>query len=147
MTRKVLFVCGQNSARSQMAQAWVDNLCSGELEAESAGLEPGVLNPLAVQVMREVGIDIGSNATKSVFDVYKSGALFQYVVTVCDDASAERCPIFPGVLTQIHWSFADPAAFDGTMEEKLERTRAVRDAIKAHVEAWCSEVCAGARVT
>jgi arsenate reductase (thioredoxin) len=130
-----------------MAQAWVNHLCGGDLKAQSAGLEPGVLNPLAVQVMREVGIAIESNETKSVFDLYKSGALFQYVITVCDEASAERCPIFPGVLTQIHWSFADPAAFEGTMEERLERTRAVRDAIKMQVDAWCSGVCASPRLT
>jgi arsenate reductase len=138
--RKVLFVCVHNSARSQMAEAWVNHLCGGSLEAHSAGLEPGTLNPLAVQAMRESDVDIGPAATKSVFDLFRSGALFSYVITVCDEASAERCPVFPGGAQRLHWSFADPAAFDGTWEQKLEKTRAVRDAIKEKVQSWIEAV-------
>jgi arsenate reductase len=93
--KRVLFVCIQNSARSQMAEAIMNQMCSDEYEAHSAGLEPGSLNPLAVEVMREAGTDISTHGTQSVFDVFKSGTMFAYVVTVCDQVSAERCPIFP----------------------------------------------------
>lgn len=99
MTKKrVLFVCVHNSARSQMAEAFLNNLGGDRFEAVSAGLEPGTLNPLVVEVMKEAGIDISQNRTKSVFDLFKKGELFSYVITVCDEASAQRCPVFPGLL-------------------------------------------------
>jgi len=133
--KRVLFVCVHNSARSQMAEAFLNSLAGDKFEAQSAGLEPGELNPLAVEVMREVGIDISRNKTKSAFDLYQRGELFSYVITVCDEKSAQRCPIFPGLLTQtINWSIDDPAAFTGTLEEKLENTRRVRDTIRVKVE-------------
>jgi arsenate reductase len=139
--KRVLFVCVHNSARSQMAEAFLNALAGDRFEAVSAGLEPGALNPLAVDAMREVGLDISHNRTKSAFNLYKKGELFSYAITVCDAASAEQCPLFPGLLTaQIHWSFADPSAFTGTHGEKLARTRAVRDAIKAKIEGWLREV-------
>ena len=106
--KKVLFVCVHNSARSQMAEAWCNHLYGDRFEAESAGLEPGILNPLAVEAMKEVGIDISHNKTQRVFDLFKAGRMFAYVITVCDEASAERCPIFPGVTQRLHWSFPDP---------------------------------------
>jgi arsenate reductase len=139
--KKVLFVCIHNSARSQMAEAFLNQMCGEEFEAHSAGLEPGKLNPIVVEAMQEVGIDISGNKTKAVFDFIKSGEMFAYVVTVCDEASAERCPIFPGVTTRLHWSFSDPSKFQGVSEEKLEQTREVRDAIKQRIEEWCAEVC------
>jgi arsenate reductase len=111
-------------------------MCSDYFEAQSAGLEPGTLNPLAVEVMREVGIDISKNKTQSVFDVFKSGQLFCYVITVCDETSAEKCPIFPGVPKRLHWSFRDPAALTGSYQERLNGTRAIRDEIRARIEAW-----------
>lgn len=141
MKKKVLFICIHNSARSQMAEAFLNHICGEVFEAHSAGLEPGKLNPLVVEAMQEVGIDVSGNRTKGVFDLFKSGKMFAYVITVCDEASAERCPIFPGVTTRLHWSFPDPSAFPGTREEKLARTREVRDAIKSKVEQWCEEVC------
>jgi arsenate reductase len=138
--KMVLFVCVHNSARSQMAEAFLNALAGDRFEAHSAGLEPGVLNPLAVAVMKEIGIDISQKQTKSVFDLFKKGELFSYVVTVCDAASAETCPIFPGLVTKtIHWSFEDPASFTGAHEERLEQTRKVRDAIKNKIEAWMNE--------
>ena len=139
--KKVLFVCIHNSARSQMAEAFLDQVCGEEFEAQSAGLEPGKLNPIVVEAMQEVGIDISGNATKAVFDMFKSGQMFAYVITVCDEASAERCPIFPGVTQRLHWSFPDPSAIQGTHDEKLAATRKIRDTIKAKVEQWCEEVC------
>jgi arsenate reductase (thioredoxin) len=142
MKRDVLFVCIHNSARSQMAEAFLNELCPDDFAAQSAGLEPGTLNPLAVAVMREAGIDISANATKSAFDLFKAGKLFSYVITVCDEASAERCPVFPGNAQRLHWSFPDPSALQGTWEDRLARARIVRDEIRAKIAAWCSETCA-----
>ncbi|MEY2465713.1 MAG: hypothetical protein QOD03_234 [Verrucomicrobiota bacterium] len=141
MKKKVLFVCIHNSARSQMAEAFLNQICGSEFEAQSAGIEPGRLNPIVVEAMREIGIDISGNPTKAVFDMIKSGQNFAYVITVCDETSAERCPIFPGVTTRLHWGFPDPSSFQGSPAEKLTRTREVRDTIKAKIEQWCAEVC------
>jgi arsenate reductase len=134
---RVLFVCVHNSARSQMAEAFMNHLCGDGYEAESAGLEPGELNPLVVEVMREAGIDISRNGTKGVFDFYKRGKLYGFVITVCDQASSEMCPLFPGISAKLHWSFADPAGFTGTYEEKLQKTRLLRDQIKEKILEFC----------
>ena len=139
--QNILFVCVHNSARSQMAEAFLHQLCSEQFNAHSAGLEPGKLNPIVVEAMQEIGLDISGNPTKAVFDMFKSGKLFSYVITVCDEASAERCPIFPGVTKRLHWSFPDPSGFQGTHEERLAKTRGVRDTIKAKIEEWCEAVC------
>jgi arsenate reductase len=138
---RILFICVHNSARSQMAEAFLNNLCGAEFEAQSAGLEPGTLNPLVVEVMRETGIDISGNETQAVFDVFKSGQLFTYVVTVCSEAEAGGCPIFPGPTQRLHWPFPDPSGVEGTREEKLEKIRQIRDAILARVELFCAENC------
>ena len=130
----VLFVCLHNSARSQMAEAFLNSAAGDTLFAESAGFETGALNPFVVQVMDEIGIDISQNKTDSVFDFYKQGRMYSYVIAVCDAATAERCPIFPGVSKRINWSFPNPADFIGTDEEILAETRKVRDQIKAEVE-------------
>lgn len=137
--QKVLFVCIHNSARSQMAEAWMNRLCGDRFEVESAGLEPWVLNPLAVAVMKEVGIDISGKATQSVFDVLKAGTLFSHVVTVCDESAAEACPIFPGPAKRIHMGFTDPARVEGTEAERLARVRVIRDSIREAVEAFCRQ--------
>jgi arsenate reductase (thioredoxin) len=142
--KNVLFVCVHNSARSQMAEGLLNQMCGDEFEAQSAGLSPGKLNPLAVEVMREIGIDISKKETRSVFDVWKSGQMFAYVITVCDETSAEQCPIFPGVTTRLHWSFPDPSTFEGTWKEKLERTRRVRGMIKITIQEWCRSNCLAA---
>lgn len=141
MRRSVLFVCIHNSARSQMAEALLNALCPEDFAAESAGLEPGNLNPLAVAVMNELGIDISGNATKSAFDLFKSGKHYSFVITVCDETSAERCPIFPGEARRLHWSFPDPGAFKGSWEERLSQTRAIRDRIRGQIEGWCARAC------
>ena len=137
---KVLFICIHNSARSQMAEAWLNRLCGELFEAESAGLEPGTLNPLVVEAMREAGIDISHKKTQAVFDLFKSGRMFNYAITVCDEASAERCPIFAGITKRLHWSFPDPSALAGTNEEKLAQIRPIRDAIKKQIQNWCAEI-------
>ena len=127
--RKVLFVCVQNSARSQMAEAFLKELAGDKFEVESAGLEPGVLNPLVVEAMKEVGIDISENKTKSAFDLYKQGRRYDYVITLCDESQDQKCPVFPGTATKrIHWSFEDPAG--------MEKVREVRDSIRRRIFEW-----------
>ena len=139
---KVLFVCSHNSARSQMAEGFLNNIAGDRFQAESAGMEPGTLNPLAVEVMKEAGIDISRNKTKSVFEKYNNGELFSYVITVC--AEAETCPIFPGLrMETLHWHFEDPATFTGTHEEKMAKTRRVRDAIREKVAGFIEKVKQG----
>ena len=134
--KRVLFVCIHNSARSQMAEAWFNELCGDDYKADSAGIEPGTLNPLVVKAMQEVDIDISQNQTNAVMDYVKSGDLFSYVITVCDETSAERCPIFPGATKRLHWSFPDPSALQGTEQEKLVEIRKIRDTIKSQVADW-----------
>jgi len=141
MKTNVLFVCIHNSARSQMAEAFLNRMCGNEFQAYSAGIESGRLNPVVVEAMREIGIDISGNKTKTVADIIESGKAFSHVITVCDETSAERCPVFPGGTTRLHWGFPDPSAIQGSHEEKLVRTRKIRDAIKQKIEAWCAEVC------
>src|SRR5579863_3769883 len=136
---KVLFVCIHNSARSQMAEAFLNKYGEGKYRAESAGLEPGKLNQNVVRVMQEEGIDLSNKGTQSVFDLFRSGAMYNAVVTVCDEASAEQCPIFPGRVKRVAWSFEDPSTFKGTEEEGLQHTREVRDVIKHTIECFIKE--------
>ena len=133
---KVLFLCVHNSARSQMAEAFLKRLAGDRFMAESAGLEPGRLNPFVVRAMAEVGIDIFGNPTKSVFDLFKAGKVYQAVITVCSKEAAERCPVFPGLSERHHWPFADPSSFTGSDEEIMVQVRAVRDEIEAAVKAF-----------
>jgi arsenate reductase len=141
MKKKVLFICVHNSARSQMAAAFVNQLCAAQFEAYSAGIEPGKLNPVVVEAMHEIGVDISGNQTWSVSDILKFCKNFAHVVTVCNDADAERCPVLPGAGAQFHWNFPDPSALSGSHSYKLARTREIRDAIKRKVEQWCAVFC------
>lgn len=133
LKKRVLFVCIHNSARSQMAEKFLNELGGDRFEAESAGIEPGMLNPVVVKAMDEIGYDISMNATKSVFDLVKQGNSYDFVVTVCDPEAAERCPLFPGNVKRLHWGFRDPSSFKGSDDEKLEFTRKVRDEIKEQI--------------
>jgi arsenate reductase (thioredoxin) len=119
-----------------MAEAYLNQFGADRFEAESAGLEPGTLNPLAVAVMKEEGIDISHNSTKDVSDFLRQRRHFEYVITVCDETAAERCPVFPGPATRLHWSFPDPGALTGSQEERLAATRKIRNQIKVRVEAF-----------
>src|SRR6266568_4178280 len=139
--KKVLFVCIHNSARSQMAETFLNNLCGHEFEAHSAGIEPGKLNPVVVEAMRELGFDLSHNQTKAVSGMLNSGQRFDYVITVCDETSAERCLVFPGTTKRLHWGFPDPSALTGPPDQRLEGTRKIRDAIRAQAESWCEELC------
>jgi arsenate reductase len=137
---RVLFVCVHNSARSQMAESLLNHIAGERFHAESAGLEPGVLNPLAVEAMKQMNIDISGKQTRDVFELYRRGERFSYVITVCDESSGERCPLFPGITKRIHWSFDDPASFTGPFDERLAGTIQVRDQIKERIQDWLKEV-------
>jgi arsenate reductase (thioredoxin) len=132
--KKVLFICIHNSARSQMAEAILNRLAPDKFEVESAGLEAGKLNPLAVEAMRDYGVDISGNKTKNAFDFLKQGKIYHYVIAVCDGASAGRCPIFPGALERLHWEFDDPSALKGSHEEKIKKTIAIRNQIEEKIK-------------
>jgi arsenate reductase len=135
---RVLFLCTGNSARSQMAEAFLRKYGGEVFEPHSAGLEPKGLNPLTVKVMQEAGIDISGHKSKSV-DAYLGMLEFQDLITVCDDAD-KNCPAYwPGVQRRMHWSFEDPAKVEGTEEEKLARFREVRDRIETKVREWVAE--------
>jgi len=136
-TPRVLFLCTGNSARSQMAEGFLRHYAGDRYEIHSAGLEPRPVNPLAIQAMSEIGIDISGQRSKAVAD-YLGIVHFGYLITVCTDAE-RQCPIFPGVSIRLHWAFDDPAAAEGTEEERLEVFRRVRDEIDARIRAWLVE--------
>lgn len=124
MTKRILILCTGNSARSQMAEGLLRHFGSAKYEVKSAGTHPSTVNPCAIEVMREIGIDITSHRSKSVAEF--ANQEFDVVVTVCDLA-AEHCPVFPGAPRRIHWSLADPAAVTGSFEQRLGAFRSVRD--------------------
>ena len=128
---KVLFLCTGNSARSQMAEGFLRHFAGDQFEVVSAGTKPGVLNPLAVKAMAELGIDISRQTSKSITEFLNLP--IQYVVTVCDHAR-ESCPLFPGAVRMLHWSFEDPAAAKGTNEQKLAVFRKIRDQIQIRIK-------------
>jgi arsenate reductase (thioredoxin) len=140
MKTKVLFLCIHNSARSQMAEAFLKFYSGENFEAESAGIEAGKLNPFAVEVMKEIGIDISNNKAKSVFDFHQQGKTYDYVITVCDEGNAAKCPIFHGLHKKLHWNFDDPSSFQGDENEKLIFTRKVRDEIRNAVLEFIKDV-------
>jgi len=141
MRKRILFICVHNSARGQIAAALVNRRCGDVYEAASAGLTPGVLNPLAIEALGEIGIDISKNKTRAVFDIWKSGELFEYVITVCSEAEAEGCPIFPGPAKRLHWPFRDPSKLTGSHEEKIDATRTILEEIDDTVREFCAEHC------
>ena len=133
MSQRVLILCTGNSARSQMAEGWLRRLAGDRFEVFSAGTHPSQVNPLAIQVMAERGVDLSGHRSKHMNEFLKQP--FDYVITVCDDA-AEACPIFPGRAERLHWSFSDPAAAQGSEAERLKAFRDSRDAIEAQLKAW-----------
>jgi arsenate reductase len=137
---RVLFICVHNGGRSQMCEAFLKYYAGDRFDAQSAGLEPGELNSLVVEVMAEIGIDISQNETKSVFETWKRGEVFQYVIAVCDAESAEKCPIFPGVAKRLHWPFRDPSKVTGTYEQKLQKVREIRQEIASKVQDWLASL-------
>ena len=128
---KVLFICVHNSGRSQMAEAYLKKFAGDKYEVESAGLEPAdEINPLVVESMQEEGIDISQNKIQSVFELFKTGKLYDYVITVCDSAAEAKCPVFAGITKRWNWPFPDPAAVNGTTAEKMQKIREIREMIK-----------------
>jgi arsenate reductase (thioredoxin) len=141
---KVLFVCIHNSARSQMAEAYLKKFGGTEFEVQSAGFEPTSVNPLVITVMREEGIDLSSKGTQSVFELFKNGRVFTHVVTVCDDSQESKCPIYPGMTHRMHLPFPDPAQLPGSNEERLEQTRIIRDTIRDAIQEFIAWARTGA---
>ena len=134
MTRRpVLFLCTHNSARSQMAEGFLRRLAGDRFEVASAGTEATRVHPLALRVMAEVGIDLGSHISKTVDHLLEQP--WDYVITVCDSAN-ERCPLSPGRTTRLHWSFDDPSQATGTEDQRLATFRRVRDEIRMRLEGW-----------
>lgn len=136
---KVLIICVHNSARSQMGEEYIRKYGGDIFEVESAGLEPGTLNPLVVEVLQEEGIDITGKKTQSAFYLYNAGRSYDYVIAVCSKEAQERCPLYPGTKKRLHWPFNDPSSLDGTHEEKLARTREIRDEIKEAVKEFVAD--------
>lgn len=132
--QRVLFLCTGNSARSQMAEAFLRKYGSDRFEVYSAGLEPSIINPLTIQVMEEIGVDMSDHYSKPL-SLYLGKMHFGYLITVCSRAD-EKCPIFPGMGQRLHWPFDDPARAEGTPAEKLAVFRRVRDEIESRVKEW-----------
>jgi arsenate reductase len=132
---RALFICVHNTGRSQMAEAYLKHFAGDKYDVESAGLEPAdQINPLVVDVMKEEGIDISANKIQSVFELFKSGRLYDHVITVCSSASEAKCPVFAGITRRWNWPFPDPAAVEGSKQEKLEQVRKIRNSIKHKIQ-------------
>ena len=134
--KRVLFICTRNSARSQMAEGLINHDLAGRVQAFSAGIEPSSVHPLAIAVMKEVGIDISGHRSKSIDEF--ADEKFDFVITLCDHA-AESCPIFFGGVQRIHMGFPNPAAVSGNPEEKMAAFRKVRDQIREEVVDFLSK--------
>ena len=137
---RVLFICGHNSGRSQMAEAFLNDIAGDRIHVESAGLEPKPVNPLVVEVMQEIGYDLSKARSDSVFEFFKEGRLYDYVITVCDETAAGQCPVFPGITKRFHWPFLDPEALTGNHEEKLAALRKIREQIRQKVSDWVKTI-------
>jgi arsenate reductase len=137
MKTGVLFLCTGNSCRSQMAEGYLRHLAGDRFEAHSAGTNPSQVNALAIEVMREKGIDISQQRSKNVTGYV--GKHFPYIITVCDNAK-EHCPIFPGPAIRLHWSLPDPADARGTHEEQLAVFRTVRDQVEARIREFLANL-------
>jgi arsenate reductase (thioredoxin) len=132
--KRVLVVCVHNTARSQIAEAYIRQFGGDLFSVESAGLEPGTLNQTVVQAMAEDGIDISHKVPQSVVDLYRAGRTYSYVITVCSREAEENCPIFPGPVRRLSWPFPDPSQFTGSEEEILQQTIEVRNVIREAVK-------------
>lgn len=137
--KRVMFICIHNSGRSQMGEAILRHLAGDRFEVASAGIESGKLNPLVVKAIEELGISMEGHFAKKAQDFVDKGEHFDYVITVCDESNAERCPMFPGKHVRIHWGLPDPSALTGTDEEKLAGIRPIRDDIMARIKGFISE--------
>ena len=139
MKRSILVICVHNSARSQMADEYLKKFGGDLFDVESAGLDPGKLNPFVVKALAEEGIDISGKLTRDAFELKKQGRTFSYVITVCSKEAEERCPIYPNTLQRFWWPFDDPSAIEGDEETVMARVREIRDGIKEKVSAFVYE--------
>ncbi|MBN1785470.1 MAG: arsenate reductase ArsC [Candidatus Methanofastidiosa archaeon] len=139
--KKVLFICVHNSARSIIAESLLNSMAGHRFAAESAGLNPTEVHPLTIEVLKEEGIDVSDHKTKSVFDIFKEGRLYNAVITVCEKSKEAKCPIFPGVAYRDHWPFEDPLNFEGTYEERLENMRKVKEDIRKRLNSFIECIC------
>lgn len=134
--RRILFVCIHNSGRSQMAEAFLNQLGGPEFVAESAGVEPRPINPDVVRVMQEVGYDLSGVQSDNIVDFFRQGRLYEQVIYVCERGAEKDCPVFPGVRKTLHWPYPDPAALEGDEAERLQALRGTRDQIRQRIEEW-----------
>jgi arsenate reductase len=123
-----------------MAEAFLKDIAGDKMDIESAGLEPKPVNPLVVEVMQELGYDLSQAKSDSVFEFFKEGRLYDYVITVCDETAAGQCPVFPGITKRLHWPFKDPEELTGTHAEKLDGLRKIRDQIQEKIADWVKSV-------
>jgi arsenate reductase (thioredoxin) len=130
----VLFVSTFNGCRSQMAEAFLNHIAPDRFFAQSAGIESGALDPAAVEVMKEYGIDISGNNVKNVDDFYRQKMFFNYVILTCERETIKECPSFPGITQKINWSFGNTSRLAADYEERLEKTKQARDEIRAKVQ-------------
>jgi len=137
--QRVLFLCTHNSARSQMAEAFLRSMAGDRYEVESAGTEATRVHPLAIKAMAEAGVDISGRTSKTVDRLLDQQ--WDHVITVCDAAN-EACPLFPRKTNRLHWGFRDPSQASGTEDVRLEEFRKVRDAIRDTLYRWVSDVSA-----
>ncbi|MBN2859397.1 MAG: arsenate reductase ArsC [Sphaerochaetaceae bacterium] len=136
MKERVLFVCIHNSARSQMAEAFLHHYASDRYEVFSAGLESGQMNPRVVQAMQELDVSMEGQYAKPITLYVNDGSTFDYVITVCDESNAERCPLFPGKSERLHWSFPDPSVLKGDEESIMNSVREIRDMVHERILEW-----------
>ena len=139
---KVLFICRHNSARSQIAEAYLKEMGGEHFLVESAGFDPGPINPDVIRVLQEEGIDISHKTSQKVFDLFKQGKIFDFVITVCEQEEGQ-CPVFPGVTHRLHLPFPDPAQVTGDEAERLAAIRSIRDQIKEKISEFASWVQSG----
>jgi arsenate reductase len=138
--RRVLFMSPVNDSRTQMAEALFNSLAGDEYEAWSAGFQPGELSPVTVKVMREIDLDISTQRTKKLFELYRSGMVFDHFVTLCDVSVGEKSPIYPNQRDYVQWSIPDPDTFEGPEEERTRRLRQCRDGLKERIREWLLEL-------
>ena len=132
--KKILVLCTGNSCRSQIAEGYLRYFAGNSAEIYSAGIETHGVNPKAIEIMKRDGIDISQHTSNHINEYLSVD--FDYVITVCDETSAGKCPVFPGKAKRIHWGFEDPSNLKGSDTERLNRTRKIRDAIQAKIEEW-----------
>jgi len=141
--KRVLFICVHNSARSQMAEAYLKLMGGEDFLVESAGFDPRDINPLVIEAMAEEDVDLTGKKPQKVFDMFREGRIFDYVITVCSESVDEMCPIFPGMTHRLHLPFDDPSKLEGSKEEQLAKVRVIRDQIKHRVREFSEWIHSG----